>query len=240
MLNKAEGVALYIQIREALREQIRQGVLKIGSRVPAEEELAAQYGVSRMTLRQGIADLIDEGVLYRRRGVGTFVAQLHVEHDHNRLASYAESSQAEGFEDHIQVLTREVVPAKLLVATALALSETEPVVRIETLRLADGEPVTVYEEYVPYKLCPELLTADLPPQPAWYFLETRGCKVRRAIQRIEARPADARLASLLGMEEGAPLLCKQRVILAEDGVPVELVLCYNRGDRYSMKMTLVR
>lgn len=240
VLTKAEGVALYIQVRETLRDQIKQGLLEPGQKLPAEDELAAQFGVSRMTLRQGITDLIDEGVLWRRRGVGTFVAQLHVERDHNKLTNFLETAQAEGFEAQVQPLSREVVPARLLVAKALALSETEPVIRIETLRLANGVPMTVYDEYVPYKLCPELLQKDLCSQPAWQFLESNGYKVKRAIQKIEARLADAELARLLDVEEGSPILYKQRTILAEDGTPVELILCHNRGDRYSVKMTLVR
>jgi GntR family transcriptional regulator len=240
VLSRSGEAPLYIRVRETLRDRIKQGQLSPGQKLPAEDELAAQFGVSRMTLRQGIADLTDAGVLYRRRGIGTFIAQRHVERDHNKLTDFTETAQAEGVEVKVRTLKREVVHAKLMVANLLALSETEPVVRIETLRLDDGLPVTVYDEYVPYKFCPELLQQDLPPQPVWRFLENRGCKIRRAVQKIEARQAEAEMAILLEMEEGAPLLYKQRVVMAEDGTPIELILCYNRGDRYSMKMTLIR
>jgi GntR family transcriptional regulator len=240
VLTKTEGVALYIQVRESLREQIEKRLLEPGQKLPSEDELATQFGVSRMTIRQGITDLIDEGVLYRRRGVGTFVAQFHVERDHNRLTNFFDTAQAEGFEAEVRFLNREVVPAKLVVAKALALQETEPVIRIQTLRLANGVPVTIYDEYVPYKLCPELLQEDLRSRPAWQVLEGYGYTIKRAVQRIEARLADADLASLLEIEESAPILHKQRIVLVEDGTPVELILCYNRGDRYSVKMTLVR
>jgi GntR family transcriptional regulator len=239
VLTKTEGVALYVQIRETLREQIRQGQLVPGQKLPAEDELAAQFGVSRMTVRQGIADLIDEGVLYRRRGVGTFVAQFHVERDHNRLTNFLETAQAEGFVAEVRLLAREIVPARLMVAKALALQETEPVIRIQTLRLANGEPMTFYDEYVPYKLCPELFQEEMHSRPAWQILEQHGYVIRRAIQRIEARLADADIAGLLGTEENAPILYKHRVVFAEDGTPVELILCHNRGDSYTVKMTLV-
>ncbi|MFN2167879.1 MAG: GntR family transcriptional regulator [Anaerolineae bacterium] len=239
VLTKTEGVALYVQIRETLREQIRQGQLVPGQKLPAEDELAAQFGVSRMTVRQGIADLIDEGVLYRRRGVGTFVAQFHVERDHNRLTNFLETAQAEGFVAEVRLLAREIVPARLMVAKALALQETEPVIRIQTLRLANGEPMTFYDEYVPYKLCPELFQEETHSRPAWQILEQHGYVIRRAIQRIEARLADADIAGLLGTEENAPILYKHRVVFAEDGTPVELILCHNRGDSYTVKMTLV-
>jgi len=80
-LTKTEGIALYVQVRETLRDQIKTGVLEPGQKLPSEDDLAAQFGVSRMTVRQGISDLTDEGMLYRRRGRGTFVTQFHVERD---------------------------------------------------------------------------------------------------------------------------------------------------------------
>ena len=239
VLTKTEGVALYVQIRETLREQIKNGQLEPGQKLPAEDELAAQFGVSRMTVRQGISDLTDEGVLYRRRGVGTFVAQFHVERDHNKLTNFLETAQAQGFEAEVRLLVREVVPAKISVAKALALHETEPVIRIQTLRLANGLPITVYDEYVAYKLCPQLFQEDLHSRPAWQILESYGYTIKRAVQKIEARLADADIAALLGIEENAPILYKHRVVLTEDGAPVELILCHNRGDSYSVKMTLV-
>jgi GntR family transcriptional regulator len=240
MATIAEGVSLYIQIREALREQIKRGDLKPGQRLPSEDEVAAQFGVSRMTARQGISDLIDEGLLYRRRGIGTFVAQSHVERDHNRLTSFFDTTRAEDSEFDFRLLCREVVPAKLMVAKALMLQEGEPAIRIKTLRLADGVPVTMHDEYVPYKLCPALLQEDLSCRSAWQILEAYGYKVRNAVQVVEAKPADGETAKLLEMNEGAPILYKQRTILAEDGTPLEFTLCYNRGDRYLLKMTLLR
>jgi GntR family transcriptional regulator len=240
MTTMTEGVSLYIQIRETLREQIRQGELKPGQKLPSEDELAAQFGVSRMTARQGISDLIDEGLLYRRRGIGTFVAQFHVERDHNRLTSFFDAAKAEDFDFEFRLLCREVVPARLMIAKALVLQEGEPAIRIQTLRLANGVPVTMHDEYVPYKLCPALLQEDLSCRSAWQVMETYGYKVKHAMQVVEAKPADAEIAKLLEMEEGAPILYKQRTILAEDGTPLEFTLCYNRGDRYLLKMTLSR
>jgi GntR family transcriptional regulator len=196
-LTKTEGVALYVQVRETLRERIRTGALKPGEKLPAEDELATQFGVSRMTVRQGISDLTDEGMLYRRRGAGTFVTQFHVERDHNKLTDFFETARAEGFEAEVQLLNREVAPAKIMIAKALALQEGEPVIRILTLRRANGVPVTIYDEYVPYKLCPELLTEDLCSRPAWQILESHGYIIKRAVQRVEARAADEDIAALL-------------------------------------------
>jgi len=239
-LTKTNGIALYAQVRETLRDQIKTGVLQSGQRLPSEDELAAQFGVSRMTVRQGVSDLTDEGLLYRRRGIGTFVTQFHVERDHNKLTDFFETARAEGFEAEVKLLSREVVPAKLMIANALALQENEPVIRIKTLRLANNVPVTVYNEYVPYKLRHELLAEDLHSRPAWQILEQHGFVIKRAVQRIEARGANEDIAGLLNIEEDSPILFKNRVVYADDGMPVEVILCHNHGNIYSAKMTLVR
>ena len=239
-LTKTEGVALYIQVREAIRDQIKSKKLMPGEKLPAEDELATQFGVSRMTARQGISDLIDEGALYRRRGIGTFVAQFHLERDHNRLTSFFDSAKIEKFDAKIRVLKQEVMPAKFTVAKALALQEGEPVIYIQTLRLANGVAVSLHDEFIPYKLCPDLLHDDLRFKHVWEAVESYGYKVKDAIQKIEAKPADADIADLLEVEEGAPILYKQRTILTEDGTPIEFALCYNSGDRYSLTMTLRR
>lgn len=239
-LTKTEGVALYVQVREALRGQIKTGALQPGQKLPTEDELAAQFGVSRMTLRQGLADLIDEGLLYRRRGVGTFVTHFHVERDHNKLTDFFETARAEGFVAEVRLLDRQVIPAKIMIAKALSLQESEPVIWIRTQRLANDLPVTIYDEYAPYKLRPELLAEELNSRPIWQILESHGYVIKRAVQRIEARTADEEIATLLNIGEDVPILFKHRTIYAEDGTPVEVVLCYNRGDIYSAKMILVR
>ena len=239
-LNKTEGVALYVQVRETLRDQIKTGILELGQKLPSEDELAAQFGVSRMTVRQGVSDLTDEGLVYRRRGIGTFVAQFHVERDHNKLTDFFETARAEGFEAEIKLLGREVVPAKLMIANELALQENEPVIRIQTLRLANDVPVTIYDEYVPYKLRHELLTEDLQSRTAWQILEQSGLVIRRAVQKIEARVADEQIARLLNVEVDSPILFKNRIIYADDGTPVEVILCHNHGNIYSAKMILMR
>lgn len=239
-INSSDGVALYAQVREAIREQITRGELKPGERLMPEEELVTLFGTSRMTVRRGILDLIDEGVLYRRRGVGTFVAHRHLERDHNRLVGYLDTAVTEGFVPGIEILAREITGAKLLVARALGLHENEPVIRVRTLRLADGESLGVHDEHVPYKLYPDLLDANIENRQLWEVLSEHGFPIKRAVQRVEARLAEEEIAELLGIEEGSPILYKLRTVYSEDGTPLEFAICHNRGDRYSSTNTLTR
>jgi GntR family transcriptional regulator len=241
-LTRIEGVPLYVKIREAIRTDIRKGIVKRGEKLPSEDELAARYGVSRMTVRQGITDLIDEGLLYRRQGVGTFVAQLHVERDHSRLTNFFEISKESGVQVSERVLNLEVMPAKLQVAKALSLSEGEYVICVKTLRYTENVPVTIHEAYVPHRFFSQLLQADLDTvtKDLWGFYEREGFKVKRAVQRLEARQADDDMATVLDIEAGTPILYKERTLYADDGTPIEFLYCYNRGDMYSLTVTLFR
>lgn len=240
MLKKTGGIPLYIQIRKFIREDIANQVLAPGQKLPSEDELAIRFGVSRMTVRQGITDLIEEGILYRRHGVGTFVSQPYLDRDHTRLTSFLESARAEGLEVKIEVLLTEIVPAKLKVAHALNMTEGEQAIRIKTLRIVSQLPITVHDAYVPYKLMPNLLSQDLATQHLWDVFETLGFRVKRAVQRLEAREADEEIAAFLQMAEGLPILYTERTVYLDDGTPVEFTYCYNRGDRYRLTVVLDR
>lgn len=237
---KITGIPLYVQIRESLRSEIASARLIPGQKIPSEDELAIKYSVSRMTVRQGISDLIDEGVLYRRQGVGTFVAQPHISRDHTRLTNFMESASAKGINASLRVELADILPARLRVAKALALEEGELAIHIITILYADGTPVTLHDAYFPYKLFPGLLQDDYETRSLWDLMEQYGYPVKQATQLLEAREADEKLCKYLEIEVGAPILYKERTVYAEDGTPVEFTYCYNRGDRYSLTVTLYR
>lgn len=239
-LIKKEGVPLYVMIREALRDEIVKGGLTRGQKLPSEDELATTFRVSRMTVRQGISDLIDEGFLYRRHGLGTFVAYPHIERDHTRLTNFFESAGMKGIDAKAKVLKVEISPSPQRVANALDIREGDLVICVKTLRFADGVPITYHDAYIPHALFYTLLTEDLESQHLWKFLEKCGYRVKRALQKLEARDASEELADLLQIEEGAPILFKERTVFADDGTPVEFTYCYNRGDAYSLTVVLER
>ena len=239
-LTTASSLPRYVQIRESLRAEITQGTFKPGQKLLSEDELASQYGVSRMTVRQALTDLIDAGIVYRRHGVGTFVSQAHIERDHSKLTNFFEAAEEEGIVARANVLVGEVIPAKRQVALALKLDEGEPVNHIKTLRFANDVPVTVHDTHIPYKLFPDMLKRNFEHLHIWTHMEDYGYRVKRAIQKIEAQDADDELAQLLGIEVGGPILYKERTVYAEDGTPVEFTYCYNRGDTYSLTIVLSR
>jgi GntR family transcriptional regulator len=242
-ISRTEGIPHYVRIRESLREMITAGELKRGQKLPSENELAARYGVSRMTVRQGISDLIDGGLLYRRHGVGTFVALPHIERDHTRLTDFFENSDIKGVQTKASILNIEIEPAGAKIANALSLEKGGLIIRIKSLRFADGVPVTLHDAYIPHKLFAELITDDLNSleiQHLWSLFENLGIRVKNAVQRVEARGADLEISHLMHIELGSPILYKERTVFADDGTPVEFTYCYNRGDMYSLTVTLNR
>jgi GntR family transcriptional regulator len=239
----ADGVPLYVRIRESIRSMIISGELERGQKLPAEGVLAEQYGVSRMTVRQGISDLINDGLLYRRHGVGTFVTLPHVDRDHSRLSNFFENSIDKGIQAEASILEVEVIPGTSAVTQALSLDDGDLIVHIKSLRYADQIPVTLHDAYIPYKLFPHIVkdgetTFDI--QQLWTTYENSGYRVHSAVQKLEARQADAEIAALMNLDAGAPILYKERTVYSDDGTPVEYTYCYNRGDLYSLTVTLYR
>ena len=242
-ISSTEGIPLYVKIRESLREKIAAGELERGQKLPSEDELATQYGVSRMTVRQGISELIDEGLLYRRHGVGTFVTLPHIERDHSRLTNFFENSNLQGINTKVSILDLEVIPSTAMIAEPLMLVARDLVIHIKTLREADDVLVTLHDSYLPHRLFPELIQEDIHTidvQHLWTEFERYGYPVKRAVQKLEARLADPELANVMQTNVGAPILFKERTVFAEDGTPVEFTYCYNRGDMYSLTVTLNR
>ncbi len=237
---RTEGVPVYVQIRESLRAEIMGGTLKRGEQLPSENELASKYKVSRMTIRESIEDLVDEGLLYRRHGVGTFVAYPHLQRDHTRLTSFFDKAENEGVQIQAKLLKLEVIPAKPRVAEALDIPTGSHVIRVKTLRFANGVPITVHDAHMPHKLFPNLVNENLEVQHLWTLFEKAGYRVKRAVQKLEAREASKEVANLMKIKEGAPVLFKERTVYADDGTPVEFTYCYNRGDIYSLTVALER
>jgi GntR family transcriptional regulator len=193
-----------------------------------------------MTVRQGIAELIDEGLLFRRHGVGTFVALPHLERDHTHLTNFFDLRGGKELQADASLLSMEVISARQKVARALNIAAGEAVIRVKTLRFANQIPITVHDAHIPHKLFGCLVDEKLGAQDLWALFDRCGYRVKRAIQRIEARKASREIARLLGIKEGDPILYKERTVYASNGTPVEFTYCYNRGDIYSLTVALER
>jgi GntR family transcriptional regulator len=226
---------IYHQLYELLRSNIVRGEWQPGHMLPSESELIEQYEVSRITVRQALEALVNDGLIYRQRGRGTFVAHPTVEQGLSRIISFTEDMRQRGFKPGTEVLFRGSVPASPEIAQQLQVEPGEELVRIERLRLADVEPMSIEESHLVHRYCPGVLQHDYSEYPLRQILEDDyGIRLVRAKQVIRAVSTSAKLAKKLSISAGAALLYIERVSYSAENVPIEFLRVYHRGDRYAL------
>lgn len=150
-LSNESNVPLYFQILTLIKRQIHSGILKQGDLVPSENQLCSQYGVSRSTVRQALAQLTEEGLIIRRRGKGSFIASEKLKRNLNHLYSFTEDMISLGLDPHSEVLEKTIVKATNDIAKTLAiLSENTDVLKLTRLRFANDEPLLLETTYIPF------------------------------------------------------------------------------------------
>ena len=241
-VDRANPLPLHVQVKQALKDRIVRRTWKPGDLVPGDLELCDQFGVSRTTVRQGLAELAYEGWVVLERGRGTFVAPAKLtERAIERLSGFFEDMVALGYPPVSQALQQQVRGADEYVAARLNLKVGARIVEIERLRFVEGEPVVLTTTYLPHALVPGLETADLTRRSLYEYLETEcGLSLARGRRTIEAVAADARQARLLRIRKGAPLVFLQSVSYLADGRPIEFYLAFHRGDRSRFEVELMR
>lgn len=232
----------YSQITENLRKRIELGELKPGDQLPGEPELCRSYQVSRTVIRQALQELTYEGLIVRRKGKGTFVAQPKISEGFIQSINGLYSDMRE----RGQVLTSKVLvqtlrPASVTVAGALNIPFNTPVIEIQRLRYIQNDPLVLVIGFFPVDLCSSLLQADLRFQSLYEFLEKNAnLVIDHTHSMIEATSARFEEAELLQVEVGSPLLKLQAVSYLADGRPVEYYTAMHRGDRSRFEITTSR
>ncbi len=227
------SVPLYAQIAESLLDKIESGKLSSGDRLPSERELSEKLGVNRLTLRRAFRVLEDQGLLIRRRGSGTFVAQAKMEWQAGRLIPFTQGAQRRGYTPGAKVILFEQRPAEAAAAQELGLPVSAAVYYVHRLRLVSQEPVLLERFTVPVKRFPELERHDLAQCSLYEVMETEyGVCISRAWQSLEPVVATEYEAKLLGVRPGAPLMLERRLAFDRDDQPVEYGKDLYRGDRF--------
>lgn len=240
-LDKALPVPLYHQLKTVLLEKMLQGDWKTNDRLPTEDELGAQFGVSKATVRQALRDLAHSGHVRREQGRGTFVAEQRVQFGPRQLSSFTEEMRTVGLHSESRVLERAVVPAEAEVANKLQIAEDAEVFRLRRLRLAGGEPMGLQTVYIPSAAAPRLMDVDFESASLYETLEHRyGLVLDHAAQTHFAMAVSQPDAVLLGVPAGSPALGGERVTFLRGGRPLEVTQSVMRGDRYQIQLKLVR
>jgi len=233
---------LYIQIQEYLAEQIFSGSLKPETRIPSERELSSELGVSRMTVRRAITELVNEGLVERVHGAGTFVAKPKVEYAASELVSYTKAMRSRGLVVSRQLIELGEVPASRRLAERLQVSIGQSLYHAVLLCLANRMPVILERSFFPCERCPDLQEFDLERTSLYDLLtQAYGIKVSHIDQTIESVTATETTARLLRVEDGFPLLMLTRVVFrSDDDKPVLYSQDLLRGDfaRVSLSIQL--
>lgn len=236
-LDRLSPVPLYFQLSQALEAAISNGKLKPGDRIDTEVEIAARLGLSRPTVRQAIQDLVNRGLLVRRRGVGTQVVHAKL-HRSVELTSLFDDLQSANKRPTTKVLSFALKPADTRVADAFSIRKGTDVLALERLRLINGEPLAIMRNWHPAGLL-DTTPSELEETGLYELLRRNGIQMRIANQRIGAAASTAQQSRLLEIKTGSPLLTMERTAFDETGRVVEFSSHSYRADAYTFETTLV-
>lgn len=207
----------FLLIRQALQEQIREGLLQPGAKLPAERKLAEAFNTTRITLREALLLLEAEGVIYREERRGWFVAPPRIDYDPARRSHFHAMVEAQGREPATRCLDTATVPAHASLCRLMSLPPLEPVHRVRRLRCIDGRPVLYAEHYLPVTLFPDILNQDLNGSLTELYQEKYGYQYGRMRFQIYPTALVGEAAEALNVGQGSQGLLIVRVNYTRDG-----------------------
>lgn len=230
-LDKNSSEQLFLQIRRMVLRAIRSREFLPGQRMPSVNELSAKLEVSRMTVRQALQVLIQEGWLYTVPGKGTFIAERpHIEQNLQNLKGWTEEIREQGMHPSTRIISIEMIPADRTTAHHLNIATGERVYRIVRVRYANDFPLTIEKTHLVASRFPEIAQLIQKPQSSLYGIlrQTYGVNPTRGIQFMEAGEADQTTAELLDLKPGMPVLILERITYAAGSDPLEYVYAIAR------------
>jgi GntR family transcriptional regulator len=236
------NIPYYVQLMNVMNELIRDKTWKPGGQIPGELELCKEYGVSRTVVRQALRELEFSGIVTRRKGKGTFVAEPKINEGlAQKLTGFYQDMIERGLKPGTKVIHQRVVPCNEKVAGFLQIAPGTQVIDINRLRSVEDAPIQLVNTFIPYDLCPKLAEVDLTNRSLYAYLEEEcGVFISHGRRYIEAVAANDQEARLLEVERGAPLVMLDSISYQADGRPVEYYHAVHRGDRSRFEVELVR
>jgi DNA-binding GntR family transcriptional regulator len=230
---------LYYQLYDILYDDIKNGVYKPKELLPTENELIERYGVSRVTVRKAMDMLLNEGIIGKKRGYGSFVLNKKVEQTLNKVLHFSNEMEKRGYKSSSKMLINEKVYANKTIAEALSIAEGTPLLHVNRLRFANNEPMCIESAYLIYDMCPDVLCYDFSEMSLRNFLVERYNIIwKRAHQKMFAVKANARFSKHLNIEEGDPMIYIERISYTQDDQPGEYLQSYYRGDCFYLTADL--
>jgi GntR family transcriptional regulator len=239
-ISKDNPLPLHYQIKEILQEMIENEELKPGDAIYTERELCEIQGVSRMTVNKAIMSLVNEGILYRQQGRGTFVARPKVNQQLSKLKGFTEEMQDKGFKSDTRLLNFQVKKATKQNKIILKLPDSEDmVIEINRLRMSNGEPVAIETAWIPYYMFRDMTREMIDGQSLYeVFREKYKCFPSKAKQTIEPTKVNDYEADLIGLKNESLALLFRRTTFDEKERPIEYTKSIYRSDNYRYEVIL--
>ncbi|KWX69473.1 transcriptional regulator [Paenibacillus riograndensis] len=210
-LNNLSQKPLYFQLKQILKEDVERGVYKAGQQLPPEAELCEMYGVSRITARRAITDLVEEGILHRQQGKGTYVKEAKVMRELISVGGFSELTTASGKTPSSQILFNKVIQADEKLAKTFNIAPHDPILNVHRLLFIDNEPFIIETSYYPLNLLPDLEKHIGESASTYSILKKRYnvelCRSQKTLEVVAASEYDA---DLFRCDRGTPLFAIEK------------------------------
>lgn len=223
---------MYIKIHNQIKRDIENKKYVVGQRIPAERQLALKFNVSRMTLRQAIKTLEDEGILERRLGSGTYVASQKVQEKMSGVMSFTDITRSNGQVPSSKLISYRVTKPSLSEKEKLNIKDTDNVLRMERVRSADGVPICYEVATIPYNLVEDFSKEEISTSLYDTLKKKGGYEIGNVTENIGAAVASENDARLLSVRKGEALVTRRQVTELSDGRPFEYVRASYVAERF--------
>ena len=235
MVDKNSAVPLYVQIQNEITEAIKSEQLKPNAQIPSESEIAASYGVSRMTVRKAIDYLVSKGALFRKPGKGTFVSDGILNFRFSTIMSFSSTLRSSGHSVTTRVLNQEIIPASPIIVSKLGLHRSSQVVFIRRLRIVEDKPAAIHISYLGYPEFAPILEVDLSTNSLLRTVESIGAlTLSYSRDTVIADIVTNEEAHLLDVPDCSPVLIVEGVAYTMTGSPIRLTKAIYRGDLFKL------
>lgn len=235
-LVRENPTSLYLQIASLLSEEVSSGLYEPSGKLPSEAELVRRFGVSRITVRLALDKLVEEKIVERKQGKGTYVSNKQLRHGLDTLRSFHESLVVQGLKPEMCLLLHQLVdlPETMKISFGAGIDKG---LLIERLHLVNGEPIAFGRSYLPSEIS-AVSVGDIERQPSYKVIEAiTGLQVVRADLAITAELADEQYGKLLGVSAGMPLLVMKRLSYLSNGICCDHSVFHIRPEHYEFVLS---
>jgi GntR family transcriptional regulator len=235
-LLRENPTSLYLQISSLLREEICSGLYEPSGKLPSEAELVRRFNVSRITVRLALDQLVEDKIVERKQGKGTYVSNKQLRHGLDTLRSFHESLVIQGLKPEMKLLSSHIIDIPESLKSAFGTRNNQSML-IERLHLVDGQPIALGKSYLPPEVA-AISVKSIEGKPSYKAIEeVTGLQVARADIAITAQLADEQHAKLLEIDIGMPLLVMKRLSYLSDGVCCDHSVFHIRPEHYEFVLS---